>query len=89
MAHSRNVIVIDGRHSGYTRWGFSDRVHLDRYGAVAFSTDVASVVGRSLSRPAMVARWNVLPKCRCLEPSVPVEDLAQSLSVLKSQEVRR
>jgi hypothetical protein len=89
LAHSTNVIVIDGRRSGYTRWGFADCVHLDRYGAVAFSTDVASVVGRSLSRPEMIARWNVLPKCRCLEPSVPVEDLAQSFSVLKSQGMRR
>ncbi|MBV8075917.1 MAG: hypothetical protein JO284_05960 [Planctomycetaceae bacterium] len=89
LSHSRNVIVIDGRHSGYTRWGFSDRIHLDRYGAVAFSTDVASVVGRALSRPESVARWSVLPTCRRIEPSVPVEDLAQSLSVLKSQEVRR
>ena len=78
-SYSRDVIVLDGCRSGYARWSFADKDHLDLYGAVTFSTGVAAIVGRSLSHPESVARWNILPASRYREPDVPIEDLKGSM----------
>ncbi len=70
-----NVRVIDGRRSGYGADVFWDAVHLDRDGALAFSSQVADVLhaGR-----ASAERWVSLPRPSLSEPRPAMEDVAQS-----------
>ena len=83
------LVVIDGRHAGYTIADFVDPIHLNRRGAVAFSAGIAEcLAGRSQSVDA--PRWIELPELRERdEPGVLVEDLAESRLVLEVQATRR
>ena len=76
QARYPNVVVIDGRHSGYGREVFIDATHLNRLGARR-SSDVArdahrAPPGRPLGQPAPVRG----PRGR------PLEDLGQSATAL-------
>jgi hypothetical protein len=74
-----NLIVLDGRHSGFDETMFQDGSHLDRDGATAFSAAVAQVLRDQLSagknaRP----RWVALPSDHSRPPKVPIEDFEES-----------
>ena len=75
---SPRVVVIDGRGARYPREAFHDRVHVDRQGAITLSTDVASIVARSLADPAGGPRLVELPPYRELATRVALEDIGQS-----------
>ena len=84
--HSRfpDVVVIDGRHAGYDERTLTDVLHLNGRGAVAFSTAVASIVGKHLSDPGQASRWVTLQSYReC--PSSSVEHLDESLAALQKR----
>ncbi len=51
QARYLDLVVIDGRHSGYDRSVFIDSVHLDRNGATGLSVGLANV----LTRPGVKA----------------------------------
>jgi hypothetical protein len=41
---SRNVFLVDGRHSGFPERAFQDMTHLSRTGALSYSANIASVI---------------------------------------------
>ena len=74
IARSPGVVVLDGRRAGYPREAFGDPIHLNVFGANAFSLDVAAALR---DRPAG-PRWVELPAYRERPIEVPLEDLGQS-----------
>ncbi len=89
-----NVVVLDGRHSGYEATAFHDRVHVDRDGALSLSFAVGNLLVRGDLDPDQGARWVMLPAFQSPTPDVPLEDLRQSqvsanLFWMKSQSLRR
>jgi hypothetical protein len=80
-----NLIVVDGRHSGYDHTVHADPIHLDRRGALAFSAGVADVVGRSLTAPSPGPHWVVLPAFRDPLVRVGLEDIDESRVALRSR----
>jgi hypothetical protein len=84
VMHSRfpNVVVIDGRHAGYDERTLTDVLHLNGRGAVAFSTAVASIIGKRLSDPGQASSWVTLRSYReC--PSSSVEHLDESVAAVQ------
>lgn len=71
-----NLIVIDGRHSGYTHSHFVDPAHLNTEGAAAFSVGVADVLRHDLGESVKQTRWVALPPYRPV--TIALEDLDQS-----------
>lgn len=84
QARYPNVVVVDGRRSGYPDHAFVDAAHLNRPGAVAFSESVAALIG---SRPA--DRWVKLPDYQERREVVPLEDVVQSATALRESADRR
>ncbi len=71
------MVVIDGRAPGYGRGVFIDDSHLDRVGAVAFTSDVAEAVAGGLAGES--GRWWVsLPPFRERPAPGLVEDMDES-----------
>ena len=87
QARYLDLVVIDGRHSGYDRSVFIDSVHLDRNGATGLSVGLANV----LTRPGVKAgtRWVRLPTYLNPPADVPIEDVAQSQIALRADRSRR
>jgi hypothetical protein len=57
-----NLVVVDGRHSGYGREVFVDDTHLNRRGAIELSEALATIMASHLNRPASdPSRWVALP----------------------------
>ena len=83
------LVVIDGRRSGYEQGVFWDEVHLDRQGAVTFSTDVAAIVADALADPGRGPWWVTLPGYRPLATAVPVEDIVESRLAVQAQQRER
>lgn len=76
-----NVVVIDGTHGNYARDVVMDVSHLNRVGAVAFSTALGDIVRERLSRKTPTApRWLDLPAYASPAGEGPVEDLAQTIN---------
>jgi hypothetical protein len=69
-----NVIVVDGRHAGYTPDLFVDGMHLTRRGATALSESLADVI----NRPIGADRWVELPAYRERPVSPAIEDILES-----------
>jgi hypothetical protein len=84
LAEFPGLVVIDVRHSGYEDRVFRDPVHLDRHGASALSTDVATILERNLDPRSHGQRWVDLPKYRDEAPAVALEDLEESLAAVYS-----
>ncbi len=61
---SPNIVVIDGRHSGYDRTAFIDEVHLNAEGATAYTAGLAEVLARHGTGGSAEARWVKLPDYR-------------------------
>lgn len=77
-----NLVVLDGRHSGYVPSTLADLTHLNRRGALGFSAAVGDEVGRRLGSAGGGPRWVALPAYREEEPGVVVEDIPQSHAAL-------
>jgi hypothetical protein len=75
---SRDILVIDGRHSGYTPSLFTDASHLDRDGARAFSDGVGSLLGRPGALEHRGEGWADLPSYRKGPGDSSLEDVRQS-----------
>jgi hypothetical protein len=85
-----NLLVVDGRHSGYLTPAFCDPLHLNRLGAAVLSRDLAKVVARSVRDPGAVPGWVELPPFRPTGEMDDVEDLSASMLALqKMAEPRR
>jgi len=69
-----SVCVIDGRHSGYDASSFFDLVHLNRRGAIAFTSAVSEILADRLARPsAPRPGWAELPMFREPVQAPPVD----------------
>ncbi len=77
-----NVVVIDGRRSGYPASVFNDPCHLDREGAPVLSAGLAEL----LSRPGLAKgpRWVDLPRYAPKRMLPSVQDLGQSHMAYKA-----
>jgi hypothetical protein len=78
------VIVLDGRRSGYGAALFSDATHLDREGAYALSDGVAEVLRLDLGRSAGARRRVELPAPRERPIEIKLEDDGQSCLALEA-----
>ena len=82
QARYPDLVVLDGRHSGYDRSALADPMHLNGRGARVLSADVASAVDRHLDgrdlRP-----WVELPAYAARRVGRPAEDLDQSNVALR------
>lgn len=74
-----NLVVVDGRHSGYRETEFIDTVHLHAAASFVLSEDLASVI----AGPPTQDRWVSLPLYAARLADVPVETLVESRSVLE------
>ena len=85
LADHPEVTVIDGRRSAYPAGAFWDTHHLNATGATAFSTDVSTVLRRSLGGPSPGHLWVMLPPYPEADPvrDSRLEDIAQSGKILK------
>jgi hypothetical protein len=72
-----NLVVLDGRYSGYDDSAFLDSCHIDSDGAYAYSKDVADAVRRPVG-PRRVA----LPAYRKQPIDVPVETSHESVAAV-------
>jgi hypothetical protein len=85
QARFPNLVVLDGRYSGYERPVFVDGVHLDRDGAAALSAGVGEVLRREMHRAARDRlSWVRLPAFSDRPTVLPIEDVGQSQIVLKT-----
>jgi hypothetical protein len=78
-----NVVVIDGRHSGYAGPIFSDPTHLNRAGAISLSHALAERLSGYLPGPSTGPRWAELPAYRAWPDDRDVEDISQSRVVIR------
>jgi hypothetical protein len=85
QARHPHLVVIDGRHAGYTAEVFLDGVHLNREGAVALSTGIGQILRTSLDEPSLGTRWIGLPAYTPPSSHAPLEDLGESYAVLYSR----
>jgi hypothetical protein len=82
--------IIDGRHAGYGREAHCDFIHLNREGALAFSTAIGTILQQSLQQPTLKDRWVALPRYFLEKRDFGVEDLEQSgLAISRVNGVRR
>jgi hypothetical protein len=80
LAAHPNVVVVDGRASGYDLSAFRDLTHLHAAGAAALSAGLAAVMGPLLDGDGNVdhGRWVALPPYQRTTPEPAVEDLDRS-----------
>jgi hypothetical protein len=84
-----NVIVVDGRRSGYTSGAFSDKTHLNMTGNATLSEDLGEVIAARLSGAARGSRWVFLPKYRPPAANRPSEDFQRSWAAVESATRKR
>ncbi len=85
QAEFSNLIVVDGRHSGYDTSLFVDGIHLNRRGSTALSTDLAALIERGPTPD----RWSDLPRFRDRAVNDLVEDIGQSQIAIETPRSRR
>ena len=84
VARHEQLMVLDGRHADYPPEAMVDMTHLNRRGAVAFSTGVGEVLSGLLEAPEPPAdRWLSLPNYREPAAALAIEDLGESAAALK------
>jgi hypothetical protein len=76
-----NIIIIDGRHSGYRSSVFCDPVHLDREGATALSAGLAAILDDFFTNRRQGPRWAALPDYRAHATRVALVDLDPSATL--------
>jgi hypothetical protein len=79
-----NVVVLDGRRSGYTGDLFLDATHLDRRGAAELSRVITAEIIPRLAGTSPGPRWVNLPPFRGLPDNVAIEEFAQSLAAVRT-----
>jgi hypothetical protein len=84
QAKFAGMIVIDGRNAGYSREVFRDDTHLDRIGAVTFSTDIAKVIAQHLKHASRNSKWVNLPKYHSVSDVKAFEDMDSSRMAIDS-----
>ena len=91
LAKFPKLVIIDGRHIDYPYQVFTDPVHLDRQGAVAYSLGVADVLRAHLVDRKPGLRWVALPDHRDQVNAIALEDNAESGVALRAEQekVRR
>jgi hypothetical protein len=85
----KNVVVVDGRHSGYKYDMFIDTSHLDHDGAAAHSQSLADLIARRLDGEPEDSRWVALPGPSVPATAVAVEDIGGSRQAVESGRFRR
>jgi hypothetical protein len=87
QARYPNLVVIDARRAGFPVEAFMDEVHLNGAGAASLSTEVATVIRRTLSDPAPERLWVTLSEYHPLAADRPVlyEDISQSTLALRAE----
>jgi hypothetical protein len=89
QAEYPGLVVVDGRDSGYARGVFIDDSHLDRAGAVAFTSDVAEIVARTLATGRPASDWvRISPYSKRTDPG-SIEDMEQSRLAVESERKAR
>ncbi len=83
-----NLVVLNASRSGYAVPAFCDAGHLNRRGAVAFTTEVAAVLRDRLDGRGG-PRWVDLPPYRERPTAVPMEDIDQSVAAVQASIARR
>ena len=91
QARHPEVVVLDGRYSGYDRTLFFDEAHLDVEGGTALSTAIGRLVNARLADPSRVPEWSQVPDYQVSKPGKPLEDLWASrvISMSKAPKPRR
>ena len=77
-----NVVVVDGRRSGYSSGAFLDATHLNVTGNASLSEDLAEVIAERLSGKARGSRWVFLPPYHPRTPNHSTEDFQKSWAVV-------
>jgi hypothetical protein len=84
-----NLVVLDGRRSGYGNPVFTDACHLDPQGASVFSEGVAEILGFN-DRASERTTWIAMPTYQERPTNDALESIAQSVLALGSRQgVRR
>jgi hypothetical protein len=84
-----NLVVLDGRRSGYDNPVFTDACHLDPQGAAVFSEGVAEIL-RANDRASERRTWIAMPTYRERPVNDPFESIGQSALALEPRKgVRR
>ncbi len=81
----KNIVVIDGRHAGYTTDVFVDATHLDKQGAAELTSAVASILKERLEHPDLQPRLVNLPPFRGQPGDFLLEDLEESRTAVRTQ----
>jgi len=89
LAQHRNLVVVDGRHSGYGPPAFVDPVHLNRCGAAVFSAELATLLCRAAPLTADGARWIALSPFRDRPVGETLEALDMVRVTAQFEEARR
>lgn len=85
-----NLVVVDGRRSGYDMSAFRDAFHLERRGAAALSADLGDLVGSIAGLTDLGKdRWVELPPYSVRPVHESLEDLDQSRHALAEAETGR
>jgi hypothetical protein len=84
-----NVVVVDGRHSGYSPGQFLDSCHMHVEGALAFSQGLAEVMADRLDAPARGDRWVDLPPYAEPPARLAVETVDESEWAVAWERTRR
>lgn len=85
----QNLVVVDGRNSGYEASLFFDSTHLNCEGAQALSAGLAEVMSRHRSLASPATRWVPLPAYQPRPADPQVEDFDQSLLALSRRDGSR
>ena len=85
QADHPDLVVLDGRRSGYEAGVFVDWHHLGTVGAAAFSAEVGRAIRRHLDRPGPRSRWTALAAFRPPTGPIPLEDADQSRVVVRRE----
>ncbi len=86
QARFPGTIVVDSRHSGFTRDLFLDGAHVNRQGALKLSAALAEVL-RQPVEAADSPRWVSLDLARVRSFDGPIEDVNQSIVALRAEAV--
>jgi len=89
VAQYTNVVVVDGRHSGYDHRVMIDPIHLDCQGASTMSADLADLVGSHVPSMGNASRWVPLPAFRDVRTEVLLEEIVDFNVAMRDQTGRR
>ncbi len=84
MGRYPNLMVVDGRHSGYDATLIGDLVHLNRRGACSFSASVGKIIRDRLADRDKARGWVNLPRFAEVADG-SLEDTNQSIGHVKAR----